>query len=100
MTSGIGPLSGLRVVELAGLGPGPYCGMILADYGCDVVVVERPEVAASADTTRPATNLFMRGKRSIALDLKLHGDIELLLTLLDDADVFIDPFRPGVCERL
>lgn len=96
----MGPLSGLRVIELAGQGPGPYCGMVLADYGCDVVVVDRPSDAERADTSKPATNLFMRGKRSIALDLKQAADAELLLTLLDDADVFIDPFRPGVCERL
>lgn len=100
MTAGIGPLSGLRVIELGGLGPGPYGGMILADLGCDVVVVDRPADAQRADTTKPATNPFMRGKRSIALDLKVADDLALLLTLLDDADVFIDPFRPGVCERL
>ena len=96
----MGPLSGLRVVELAGQGPGPYCGMILADLGCDVVVIDRPAEAAKVDATKSATNLFMRGKRSIALDLKLPDDVALLLSLLDDADVFIDPFRPGVCERL
>jgi alpha-methylacyl-CoA racemase len=95
-----GPLAGLRVIELTGQGPGPYCGMILADYGCDVVTVDRPADAAAVDTTRPATNPFMRGKRSIALDLKQPNDVSLLLELLDEADVFIDPFRPGVCERL
>ena len=89
----------MRVVELGGQGPGPYCGMILADYGCDVITVDRPsEVASEANAT--ATKPFMRGKRSIALDLKSAGDVELMLSLLDEADVFIDPFRPGVCERL
>ena len=96
----MGPLNGLRVIELAGQGPGPYCGMMLADLGCDVVVIDRPSDAAKVDTTKAATNLFMRGKRSIALDLKMADDVALLLSLLDDADVFIDPFRPGVCERL
>ncbi|MCU1396850.1 MAG: carnitine dehydratase [Ilumatobacteraceae bacterium] len=95
-----GPLRGLRVVELAGQGPGPYCGMILADYGCDVVTIDRPAEAAKVDTSKTPTNLFMRGKRSVALDLKVPADVELLLSLLDEADVFIDPFRPGVCERL
>jgi alpha-methylacyl-CoA racemase len=95
-----GPLAGLRVVELTGQGPGPYCGMILADYGCDVVTVDRPADAARIDTSKLATNPFMRGKRSIALDLKQAADVALLLDLLDGADVFIDPFRPGVCERL
>ena len=96
----MGPLAGLRVIELVGQGPGPYCGMLLADYGCDVVAVHRPEVVESTDTSRPATNLFMRGKRSIGLNLKSPTDIAALLSALDEADVFIDPFRPGVCERL
>jgi alpha-methylacyl-CoA racemase len=95
-----GPLVGLRVVELVGQGPGPYCGMLLADLGADVVAVDRREVAARADTDRPATNPMMRGKRGVALDLKQGDDLAALLSLLDLADVFIDPFRPGVCERL
>ena len=77
-----GPLAGLRVIELTGQGPGPYCGMILADYGCDVVTVDRPADAATVDASRPATNPFMRGKRSIALDLKQPADVELLLSLI------------------
>jgi alpha-methylacyl-CoA racemase len=95
-----GPLAGIRVVELVGQGPGPFGAMILADLGADVVAVERPEVAHRTDTTRLATNPMMRGKRSVALNLKDATDIERLLTLTDQADVFIDPFRPGVCERL
>jgi alpha-methylacyl-CoA racemase len=95
-----GPLSGLRVVELVGQGPGPYCGMLLADLGADVVAVDRPSVANKIDPTRPARNTFMRGKRGVALDLKDPSDVETMLKLLDVADVFIDPFRPGVCERL
>ena len=95
-----GPLAGVRVVELVGQGPGPYGAMILADLGADVVAVERPEVAQRTDATRVATNPMMRGKRSVALDLKDAADIERLQLLTDRADVFIDPFRPGVCERL
>jgi alpha-methylacyl-CoA racemase len=95
-----GPLVGLRVVELVGQGPGPYGAMILADLGCDVVAVERPEVAARVDLAKPATNPMMRGKRSVAIDLKAADGAAQLLTLTDHADVFIDPFRPGVCERL
>lgn len=95
-----GPLAGTRVVELVGQGPGPYGAMILADLGADVVAVDRPEVAARANTARPATNPMMRGKRGVALDLKNPDDRERLLALVDRADVFIDPFRPGVCERL
>jgi alpha-methylacyl-CoA racemase len=95
-----GPLLGLRVVELVGQGPGPYGAMILADLGCDVVAVDRPEAAAAAKTDRPATNPMMRGKRSVAIDLKAADGAAQLLELTDRADVFIDPFRPGVCERL
>ena len=95
-----GPLHGVRVIELVGQGPGPYGAMILADLGADVIAVERPEVAARVQRTRLATNPMMRGKRSIALDLKSAVDIATLLELTDRADVFVDPFRPGVCERL
>lgn len=96
----MGPLTGLRVVELVGQGPGPYCGMLLADLGADVVAVDRPEVAARARRDRPATNPLMRGKRSVAVDLKQADGVEAVLDLLERADAFIDPFRPGVCERL
>lgn len=95
-----GPLAGVRVVELVGQGPGPYGAMILADLGADVVAVDRPEVAARAIRSRVATNPMMRGKRGVALDLKSPTDIDALLRLTDTADVVIDPFRPGVCERL
>jgi alpha-methylacyl-CoA racemase len=95
-----GPLAGVRVVELVGQGPGPYGAMILADLGADVVAVDRPEVAARANVSRPATNPMMRGKRGVALDLKNPDDVARLLRLIDHADVVIDPFRPGVCERL
>ncbi len=95
-----GPLAGLRVVELVGQGPGPYGSMILADLGCDVIAVERPEAVAKANTTRPASSPMMRGKRSVAIDLKAAEGTEQLLALTGRADVFIDPFRPGVCERL
>lgn len=100
MTNLSGPLAGTRVIELSGQGPGPFGAMLLADLGADVVCVERPDVAAGVDRTRPATNPLMRGKRSVALDLKKSTDVERLLELTDRADVFVDPFRPGVCERL
>ena len=95
-----GPLAGLRVVELVGQGPGPYAAMILADLGCDVIAVERTDVVAGVDASRQATNPMMRGKRSVAIDLKAADGAEQLLALVDRADVFVDPFRPGVCERL
>lgn len=85
-------LSGIRVVEMAGLAPVPYCGMILADFGADVVRVDRPGARS--------TDFLSRGKRSIAVDLKNPRGVEALLRLLDGADVLIEPFRPGVMERL
>lgn len=88
----MGALDGIRVIEMAGLAPGPYCGMILADFGADVVRVDRVG-AASHD-------LIARGKRSVALDMKNPKGVDTLLRLLDGADVLIDPFRPGVLERL
>jgi alpha-methylacyl-CoA racemase len=85
-------LEGIRVIEMAGLAPVPYCGMILADFGADVVRVDRPNVR-SAD-------FLSRGKRSIAVDLKNPEGVETLLRLLERADVLVEPFRPGVMERL
>lgn len=93
-----GPLSGLRVVELQGQGPGPYGGMILADMGCDVVCVDRPSERRERD--KPAGNPMMRGKRSVVADLKAPEGVDAVIALVAEADVFIDPFRPGVCERL
>lgn len=93
-----GPLTGLRVVELQGQGPGPYGGMLLADMGCDVVCVDRP--SERRERTEPARNPMMRGKRSVVADLKTPEGAAAVRALTDAADVFIDPFRPGVCERL
>ncbi len=86
------PLEGIRVVEMAGLAPVPYCGMILADFGADVVRVDRLG-SRSAD-------FLSRGKRSIAVDLKKPDGVETVLRLLEKADVLAEPFRPGVMERL
>jgi len=89
-----GPLSGLRIVELAGIGPGPFCGMLLADFGADVIRVERPD--AEFDLGNVAT----RGRRSIAVDLKTPEGAAVVRRLLEDADGLIEGFRPGVTERL
>jgi alpha-methylacyl-CoA racemase len=97
---GRGPLAGVRVVELAGLGPGPHGTAMLADMGCDVVSVVSPAQLAMADTTREATNPLSRGKRSVVVDLKDPDGVQALLSLTDVADVVVDPYRPGVCERL
>jgi len=101
----MGPLHGLRVVEFAGIGPGPMAGMLLADMGADVVLVERPR----APTTTPAAptlldpgrfTLTHRGKRSVALDLKQADGRAAALGLIERAEVLIEGFRPGVMERL
>lgn len=95
-----GPLAGTRVVELAGLGPAPHGCAVLADLGCDVVTVVSPAQAAAADTTRVATNPLSRGKRSVVADLKDPSGVSLVLELARHADVLVDPYRPGVCDRL
>ena len=92
-----GPLHGLRVVELAGIGPGPHAAMILGDLGADVVRVERP---SKVPNPRPSGDYLMRNRRSVTADLKNEKDRELVLGLIAKADVLIEGFRPGVTERL
>jgi alpha-methylacyl-CoA racemase len=96
----MGPLAGLKVVEIAGIGPGPFCAMMLADMGADVVRVDRKE---SSDLGIPVDQRFGvlgRGRRSIALDVKAAGDLATLRGLIAQADVLVEGFRPGVMERL
>ncbi|NRB53116.1 MAG: CoA transferase [Saprospiraceae bacterium] len=92
----MGPLQGIKIIEMAGLGPGPFAGMLLADMGADVILIERK--ASTSKTRIPDCN--RRGKRSIALNLKQAEDIECLLQLVEKADVLFEGFRPGVMERL
>jgi alpha-methylacyl-CoA racemase len=94
-----GPLQGVRVVELAGKGPGPHAAMLLADLGADVVRVERPGEHASV-LTGGAPDHLLRGRRIVALDLKDPHDVVVLRDLLAQADVMLEGFRPGVLERL
>lgn len=94
----MGVLSGVKIVELAGLGPGPFCGMLLADLGAEVTLVERTRGGDSIDFG--ATAVFNRGKRSVAVDLKSPEAIELVLRLVEGADALIEGMRPGVMERL
>ena len=96
----MGPLSGLRVIELVGLGPGPFAGMLLADMGAEVLRVDRVDAARAVDPTRPSVNPMNRSKTSIALDLKHAAGVDALLRLVDRAGAFIEVFRPGVAERL
>jgi alpha-methylacyl-CoA racemase len=95
----MGPLSGIKVIELKGIGPGPYAGMLLADMGAEVIVVERsrqPNGIASASKD----DISSRGKKSIALNLKNPEGVETLLKLIESADMLLEGFRPGVTERL
>ncbi|WP_020673733.1 CaiB/BaiF CoA transferase family protein [Amycolatopsis nigrescens] len=93
-----GPLTGLRVVELAGIGPGPHAAMVLADLGADVVRVERP--SGGLNLTGGKADHLLRGRRSVAADLKSAEGRELVLKLAAKADVLLEGLRPGVAERL
>uniref|UniRef100_B0SY87 L-carnitine dehydratase/bile acid-inducible protein F n=1 Tax=Caulobacter sp. (strain K31) TaxID=366602 RepID=B0SY87_CAUSK len=90
-----GPLSGLKVLEFAGIGPGPFCGMLLSDLGADVIRIDRKGSGRSS----PA-DVTARGRRSVALDLKSPAAVETCLKLMESADGLIEGFRPGVMERL
>jgi alpha-methylacyl-CoA racemase len=93
------PLDGIRVIEFSSLAPGPFSAMVLADFGADVILLERPGGnRAGIEIKGPA--MFSRGKRSIVIDLKDAEQLETVLELLDDADVVIEGYRPGVMERL
>ena len=94
-----GPLSGVKVLEIAGIGPGPFCGMLLADLGADVVRVDRPG-GGGMQLVPWADDLLNRGKRSIAVDLAVSGGAETVLKLVEHADILFEGFRPGVAERL
>jgi len=95
-----GPLAGLKVVELAGIGPGPMCAMLLADLGATVIRVDRKQ-AVSLGIPRPLKfNTLLRNRGSIALDLKDPAAVETVLQLVEQADALIEGFRPGVTERL
>lgn len=95
----MGPLAGVRVVEVAGIGPGPFCAMVLADLGAEVVRVDRA-TSVGADPDAARFDILSRGRRSVAVDLKAPGGAEVVLRLVDRADALIEGFRPGVAERL
>ncbi len=96
----MGPLSGIRIIELAGIGPGPFCAMLLADMGAEVLRVERTADAGLGIAKPVAFDLYNRSRRSIAVDLKTPAGVETILRLLEKADALIEGFRPGVTERL
>jgi alpha-methylacyl-CoA racemase len=90
----MGPLQGIKIVEMAGIGPAPFCGMVLADMGADVVRIERPGIETSLEV-----GTLNRGRRRVALDLKDPASVRTALALIEKADALIEGFRPGVMER-
>src|SRR3954452_10096545 len=96
--AGHGPLAGIRVVELAGIGPAPFACMLMADLGADVIKVDR---SSGGVLGIPAeVDLLNRGRPSVVLDLKDERGVEVVCRLVESADVFVEGFRPGVAERL
>ena len=91
----MGPLSGFKIIELAGIGPGPFCGMMLSDMGAEVIRVER-----TGGSKKASKDVLARNRRSIAVDLKQPEGVETVLRLIESADAVFEGFRPGVMERL
>ncbi len=96
----MGPLSGKRIVEVAGIGPGPFCAMLLADLGAEVVRVDRASAVPDIMPDSPNLDLLNRGRRSVGVNLKTPEGIETVLKLVQESDALIEGFRPGVAERL
>jgi alpha-methylacyl-CoA racemase len=92
----MGPLNGYTIIELAGIGPAPMGGMMLADMGAEVIRIDR----AGAADPRVTERVSGRGKKSVVINLKDAQGVDALLRMVENADVIIDPFRPGVCEKL
>ena len=96
----MGPLNGVRVIEMAGIGPAPFCGMLLADMGADVLRIDRPNAADPGVAIPTKLDLLNRNKRSVMIDIKSPQGLASLRRLLVKADVLIEGFRPGVMEKL
>jgi alpha-methylacyl-CoA racemase len=95
-----GPLTGYRIIEIAGIGPGPFAAMLLADMGAEVIRVERAQAVRGPAPDTPHYDVMLRGRRNVALDLKHPDGVATLLDLVEKADALIEGFRPGVMERL
>lgn len=95
-----GPLAGYRIIEIAGIGPGPFAAMMLADMGAEIIRVERAQSTKGPSPDRPHVDVTLRGRRNIAIDLKHADGVATLLDLVERADALIEGFRPGVMERL
>lgn len=100
MPNAVGPLAGYRIVEIAGIGPGPFAAMMLADMGAEVIRIDRPQAVRGPAPSKPHFDVLLRGRRSIAIDIKNPDGLETLLALIQHADALIEGFRPGVMERL
>jgi alpha-methylacyl-CoA racemase len=96
----MGPLAGLKIIELAGIGPGPMTAMMLGDMGADVVRIDRARSGPMERLVEPRYSVHGRSRRSVAVDLQKPGAAEVVLRLTESADGLIEPFRPGVAERL
>lgn len=92
----MGPLNGIKIIEIAGIGPGPFCAMMLSDLGAEVIRVDRKSNAGNGNPN----DVLTRGRRSIAVDLKNPDAVEMVLRLIEQSDALIEGFRPGVMERL
>jgi alpha-methylacyl-CoA racemase len=95
-----GPLQGIRILEVAGIGPGPFAAMMLSDMGAEVVRIDRAQAVMGGDPANPPMDILNRGRRSIGVDLKHPDGVETVLRLVEAADGLIEGFRPGVTERL
>jgi alpha-methylacyl-CoA racemase len=95
-----GPLTGYRIIEVAGIGPGPFAAMMLADMGAEVVRIDRAQAVTGGDPSNPSKDLLNRGRRSVGVDLKHPDGVETVLKLVEQADGLVEGFRPGVAERL
>tara|TARA_X000000368_G_scaffold260898_1_gene206404 strand:- start:4212 stop:5351 length:1140 start_codon:yes stop_codon:yes gene_type:complete len=96
----MGPLDGKQIIEIAGIGPGPFCAMVLADLGAEVIRVDRASAVPDEFPDGPSMDLLNRGRDSIAVDLKKEEGVETVLRIVENADALIEGFRPGVAERL
>lgn len=95
-----GPLTGMKMVEIAGIGPGPFCAMMLADLGADIVRIDRADKVYPIDPSKPSLDILNRGRRSLGVNLKDPAGVETVLEIIAASDALIEGFRPGVMERL
>jgi alpha-methylacyl-CoA racemase len=96
----VGPLDGIKIIEIAGIGPGPFANMMLADMGAEVLRVDRVQSVQGGDPNVPSLDFLARGRRSIGIDLKHPEGVASVLRLVEQADAILEGFRPGVMERL